>query len=73
MFMLTCPKRLTIPITSTFQCLQQHVQSYLDNTWMDAGSSALASGAGTALDSLEPFLKDSTPRPLLPAAICRLP
>ena len=33
------------------------------NTCMDACNSALASGAGTALDSLEPLLVDSCSRP----------
>lgn len=36
---------------------------------MDAGNSALASGAGTAFESLEPFLEDSC-APLPPVALC---
>lgn len=39
-------------------------------TCIDTCSSALASGAGTAFDSLEPFLEDSTPLPFPPAAFC---
>jgi len=37
---------------------------------MEACNSALASGAGTALDSLVLFLLDSCPRPLPEAALC---
>lgn len=37
---------------------------------MDAGNSALASGAGTAFDCFAPFLLDSTPDPLIPPPRC---
>ena len=38
------------------------------NTCMDACNSALASGAGMALDSLNPLLVDSCSRPTPPSA-----
>lgn len=38
------------------------------NTCMDACNSALASGAGMALDSLKPLLVDSCSRPTPPFA-----
>lgn len=41
-----------------------------NNTCSDKGSSALASGAGTARDSLGPFLSWSTRCILPPRALC---
>lgn len=42
------------------------------NTCIDKTNSALASGAGTALDSLAPLFSGSNLWPLLPAAPCLL-
>lgn len=39
-------------------------------TCMDAGNSALASGAGTAFDCFAVFLLDSRPDPLVPPPLC---
>lgn len=38
-----------------------------EKTCMDAGNSALASGAGTAFDCFAAFLQDSMPDPFVPS------
>lgn len=48
--------------------LYEYTYKIYKDTCMDACNSALASGAGMALDSLEPLLVDSRSRPItLPA------